>query len=161
MSFGYIADQTCPMRRLSLGRCREGEDGWIHRRWGRAVGRALAWWIRNGPIGKRLRAWQTRLWKKKRHRLCRLLPNPGGGGTRWGWHWQPRCCSFCGGIQPEDAIQLIAEGWWLQGTDKPYKFYLHPRWRRYEPTPPVKLYLPHINENQSRQLNDVLLEARV
>lgn len=36
-----------------------------------------------------------------------------------------RTCNHCGGIHPEDAIRLIAEGCKVEGTTKGYKRYLH------------------------------------
>src|SRR5260370_16205930 len=38
----------------------------------------------------------------------------------------PRTCSFCGGANPEDVIQLMMAGWEVETTGKVYKRYLHP-----------------------------------
>lgn len=38
----------------------------------------------------------------------------------------PRTCSFCGGINPEDAIRLMGQGWEDDPTGKSYKCYLGP-----------------------------------
>jgi hypothetical protein len=147
----------CPRRAATPFYEGVGKDWWDHRRWGTALGRGLAWWIHNGPIGNWLRALQHRLWVREWHRLRHLLPNPYIGGTRWEWGpWQPRVCSFCGGVHLEDAIRLVSLGWSLNPTDKGYKFYLEPRNRHWGPVPPVKLYTHHLNLDQVLRLIEVV-----
>ena len=89
----------------------------------------------------------------------------------------PRICSFCGGINPEDAIALIEAGWEVGATTKGYKRYLNPpgsgtrhqammhnmsEGRGYlapsvwSPTPPVKLYVQHFTEAQIERFNAAL-----
>lgn len=66
----------------------------------------------------------------------------------------PRTCSFCGGIHPRDAINLVQCGWIPAQTDKPSKFYLHhPGWgtvrsAHHDPVPCVKVYLRHFTQEQ-------------
>lgn len=44
----------------------------------------------------------------------------------WRWHWTPLVCSHCGGISPEDATRLLAEGWEIeQSVNRVYQI-LHP-----------------------------------
>lgn len=33
-------------------------------------------------------------------------------------------CTHCGGLEPDEAIQLVKDGWEIEKTDKAYKFYL-------------------------------------
>jgi hypothetical protein len=88
---------------------------------------------------------------------------------------QPRTCSYCGGVNPDDAIGLIESGWESEGTGKSYKRYLHPKGYRaaqeafiasiglpggtsdspriQSPTPPVKLYTPHFTAEQIAAFN--------
>lgn len=102
----------------------------------------------------------------------------------WLWSWgPPRTCSFCGGLHPEDAIRLVAEGWEVDATGKAYKRYLEPPGSRtrhealmaslrdpsreagqgvpsvWAPTPPVKLYVMHFDEDQIRRFNEALEAA--
>ncbi len=94
------------------------------------------------------------------------------------WLWGPtpaRTCSFCGGVHPDDAIRLIEEGWEVESTDKNYKRYLHPPgfWKWHEqfiqsmreeikvepyadPTPPVKLYIQHFDDEHIKKFNAAL-----
>jgi len=103
--------------------------------------------------------------------------------NRWSefpWSWTPRACSFCGGLHPEDALRLVAEGWEDEMTDKRYKGYLHPPGHRQsmdgafrkmdrgtDPitameqrpsipsvTPPAKFYGWHFTPSQLAELND-------
>jgi len=104
------------------------------------------------------------------------------GNLTWGYGGeQPRTCSYCGGIHPDDAIALIKAGWSVDATDKGYKRYLEPPgYRAYaesfwkvragdmseahrpprveSPTPPVKLYVQHFNAEQIAAFNVVLKE---
>ena len=96
----------------------------------------------------------------------------------WQWPWQPRACSFCGGIHPDDAIRLLKEGWHVVATDKSYKRYLEPPGGRlgfehegrvfgagvyvppWGPVPPVKLYTMHMDGEQITLFNAALSEQR-
>lgn len=54
-----------------------------------------------------------------------------------------RRCSYCGGIHPEDAVELVERGWMPIPTDKGYKLYLRaPDGRRHEEGA-FKLYRQH------------------
>lgn len=79
--------------------------------------------------------------------------------NRWEWPWQPRVCSFCGGVHPDDAIRLRQEGWRVESTDKSYKRYLQPPGGTmgfggnvyvppWFPVPPVKVYTQHFDGEQ-------------
>ena len=46
--------------------------------------------------------------------------------NKWNWPWQPRKCSQCGGIHPEDLDKLLDEQWEVEFTGKIYKVYLNP-----------------------------------
>jgi hypothetical protein len=88
---------------------------------------------------------------------------------------RPRSCSFCGGVNPDDAIALVIAGWEVAGTGKDYKRYVHPPGYRaacdrlseagfpgpgerpdlvriHSPVPPVKIYTMHFSEEQMRRL---------
>lgn len=90
----------------------------------------------------------------------------------------PRTCSFCGGANPEDAIQLMMEGWEVESTGKDYKRYLHPpgyeshmdkltdaskrledleKFGKFiDPSPPVKLYTQHFTPDHIAIFNALL-----
>lgn len=91
---------------------------------------------------------------------------------RWEWPWQPRQCSLCGGLHPDDGLKLIAEGWEIAPSTKNYKVYLNPpgtahavrlRYARmrdasvvapsvWSPKPPVKVYTQHWSREQVDEL---------
>ena len=48
------------------------------------------------------------------------------GYTIWRWHWTPLACSNCGGLRPEDASRLMAEGWESETTQTHTALLLHP-----------------------------------
>jgi hypothetical protein len=142
-------------------------DRWLRDRWRSRLGRAVEdFWHRGA--GLRFLLWLGR--------------NPYRGGTRWLHPWQPRTCSFCGGAHPEDALRLLEEGWESEGTGKSYKRYLNPpgygdhvarcvaavrggqptaplEAGHWSPTPPVKVYLQHWNQEQCARAN-ALIERR-
>jgi hypothetical protein len=58
-----------------------------------------------------------------------MAANPRGGIGNVLWCYpgeQPRTCSFCGGIHPDDAVELLRAGWTVDCTGKSYKRYLEP-----------------------------------
>lgn len=110
--------------------------------------------------------WETNTWDMK------------GKNDYWPYGFdKPRTCSFCGGVNIDDAIKLIEEGWEIHTTTKPYKWYLEPpgtiAYRRRvinamgdeekvkivfgEPiksaVPPVKMYGQHATKEQITKLN--------
>lgn len=68
---------------------------------------------------------------------------------------KPRVCSFCSGIHPDDAIRLISMGW-ESDYAKSYKRYLNPPEGVKSPSPPVKLYIQHLNTNHINKFNKAL-----
>ncbi|MFE0472536.1 hypothetical protein ACFW2V_13070 [Streptomyces sp. NPDC058947] len=76
-------------------------------------------------------------------------------------------CSFCGSLHPEKFLELIAEGWVVEPTDKTYKAYLgevlHGPERIAmpgEPLPPIrcgraKFYYQHFTEDQMQKFVDL------
>lgn len=82
--------------------------------------------------------------------------HPTGGISAYlAWRWdgeQPRTCSFCGGIHPDDATALMRAGWHLGVTDKSYKRYMDPP-DGAPLTPPVKLYVQHFSAQQIDAFN--------
>lgn len=149
-------------------------DVWRRHSWGFGPWRRLRYWLDNGPVGKWRRSLRDPLWQWVRNRddfydsrVTRLVKriadkwcNPTNGGTIWEWPWQPRTCSYCGGVNPDDAIRLMFEGWHTGGTTKGYKFYMEPPpldvdGRRWHPVHPVKLYTYHFNEDQLERLNSI------
>lgn len=114
--------------------------------------------------------------------------NPGSIASLTDWRWPgeiPRTCTYCGGIHPEDLIQLIAEGWETEGTGKNYKRYLNPPGSRartealivslrgpvrdrgkeipsvWSPTTPVKVYMMHLTEDQCLRANAAIVAWKV
>ena len=97
---------------------------------------------------------------------------------QWQWPWQPCTCSFCGGVNPDDAVRLVKEGWHVDSTNKLYKRYLEPPGGKlgmeYEgrvfgagvyvppwgPVPPVKLYTQHFDGEQITLFNAALSEQK-
>lgn len=149
--------QTCSSRMNQPGPWRRGEglDIWLTNRW--TTDHAAA--------------------EAKRQEFRDQHPNGSISDTagEWLWKWgPPRTCSFCGGVHPDDAITLVIEGWEVEITGKGYKRYLNPPGtsqkrkalsqsladgRRliapsvWSPTPPVKLYVWHFDDNQIKQFN--------
>lgn len=93
------------------------------------------------------------------------------GATRWtgksGFEvWpdgfmKPHTCSYCGGIHPDDAIELLIDGWEFEQTEKPWKFYMHPPGGEAYPVPAVKVYLMHWTREQVARVQDVVRTRRV
>lgn len=95
---------------------------------------------------------------------------------------RPRSCSFCGGAHPDDAIGLMAAGWEVERTGKSYKRYIQPPgFGDYQkalvasirdqgldtfeygfvlPTPPVKIYISHFDQDQIDRFNAALKERQ-
>jgi len=87
------------------------------------------------------------------------------------WHWIPRRCSFCGSLNPDDALRLLSEGWTEEkATGKRYKAYFNPpadhtAMRRglgsdnpdqpKEKSVMPKLYMWHLSEAQLKEMNDI------
>ncbi len=84
-------------------------------------------------------------------------------------------CSYCGGIKPSSALQLLNNDWVLEPTDKGYKRYMDPpggHWRAMmrsggllvyfppENSPMVKMYTQHLTEEDRNEFN-AALEANV
>lgn len=144
---------------------------WEVDRWGNKYWREFTYWLVNEKnfgrwFNDKRRAWRD-FWNKRRYykiaRWVNILPFvPHGGGTLWNWSWQPRCCGFCGGVHPDDAVKLVQEGWSLEGTTKGYKFYMQPpalskyENKRWSPVPPVKLYVYHLEGKHMLSINEAL-----
>jgi hypothetical protein len=75
-------------------------------------------------------------------------------------------CSFCGSLHPEKFLELIAEGWVVEPTDKNYKAHLgrvrSAEERTAEPgeaLPPIasraKFYYQHFTEDQQQRFVDL------
>lgn len=90
------------------------------------------------------------------------------GVERWninGARWpegasMPRACSYCGGVHPGDAIDLLIDGWALEMSDHHYKFYMQPDNGAERPLPPVKLYLMHFSQEEVLRADDVIRARR-
>jgi hypothetical protein len=87
--------------------------------------------------------------------------------TRWngdGAQWpeavfRPRTCTYCGGLNPDDAIELIVDGWSLGMTDKTNEYQFNPPAGRV--SPPAMVYLQHWSREQCQRADEVLRAARV
>lgn len=86
-----------------------------------------------------------------------MSKHPSGSVGDLLWHGPgapPRTCSFCGGANVDDVIELLKLGWQLHGTDKGYKWYVEPPNPSWHPIPPVKLYSQHFeSQEQVDRLN--------
>lgn len=158
-----IEFQTCPRRMTEIGpwKYEENIDHWRADRWTdnhRKARLIRKRWLRRNPNG-----------------VC--------SDTMDEWIWGgavPRTCSFCGGIHPEDALRLMADGWCAESTTKFYKRYLHPPgWAEAmrhnmrpdrrpadegdlieipaSPVPPIKLYVQHFSREQVERFNALIL----
>lgn len=114
---------------------KEPVDRWRQNQWGTRLSR---WWERQQNSDALLG------WFFDRRRGYKRF-----GGTRWPWPWQPRVCSFCGGVHADDGERLIREGWTVEGTNKSYKAYLQPP-NGWGPVPPVKVYYAHVPPSLQR-----------
>jgi hypothetical protein len=146
-------------------------DAWSLRRiW-------VDWWR---DARSRFRDWlKARGWNVERGRYY--------GGTFWPGGPKPRTCSYCGGVNPDDAVELIRNGWEVEPTTKGYKRYLHPpgyaaglramsqsfqirgdgrqavedevfRTAVRSPVPPVKVYTYHFDQAQIEAFNAAIAD---
>lgn len=67
---------------------------------------------------------------------------------------QPRACSFCGSLPPDDFMNMARSGAELSPTDKPYKVYV-------ENPSSGKFYFQHLSEEQMREFIDLLNARRL
>lgn len=158
-----LEPQTCPRRMGEMGpwECKEGLDHWERGRWAATKEEADA-------------------------EVAEFMASCNGKGSIGNVLWcypgeQPRTCSFCGGVHPEDAVALIRAGWTSGATTKAYKSYLEPPgyadwlqkalaapfedWGKTKPPcpspiPPVKLYVMHFSPAQIDAFNAALAEVR-
>lgn len=166
-------------------------DRWMFRTWGFRPLRRLNYWLHSGKkaewisrrISNDLRIWfLNKPWPIRW--LTHLCPSWTLGGNVWDWHWQPMRCSFCVSAHPEQVLDLLREGWEVEGTGKSYKRYIVPpgtkirnermianlRYRPgdiadaipegWSPVPPVKLYTWHLSEAQIDEFNRIIAERR-
>jgi len=103
--------------------------------------------------------------------------------SSWPEHYQePRICSGCGGVHPEDVFRMIKDGWTDEICDGHHKGYLHPpgwqvevrAWGKskerraakgkdifenypHNPIkgPPIKFYIAHFEDEQVAKLNEL------
>lgn len=113
-------------------------------RWGSPFSR---WWEQ---VSNRINNW----WMESFIRV-RILKRKGScirhGGTTWPEAFPaPRSCSFCGGVHPGDAVDLLSLGWTVDHTGKGYKAYLNPPRGHRHPVPPVKFYTQHLEPDSEK-----------
>lgn len=155
-----LESQTCPRRMGEMGPWKREEklDWWETGRWAATQEEADA-------------------------EVADFMSSPCAGGignVLWCYGGeQPRTCSFCGGIHPDDAVRLLREGWEVGVTTKGYKRYLEPpgsgqqhealmdwlstgregeapKERHPSPVPPVKVYVQHFSQEQIDAFNAAL-----
>lgn len=96
---------------------------------------------------------------------------------------QPRVCSYCGSVNPEDLLSLIKLGWEYEASTKGYKSYWNPpgtakyhseilgNFEKFisekgieamvvQAIPPVKLYGNHLTPELLANINSLLLINR-
>lgn len=154
--------QACPRRMGEMGpwEYKEGLDHWTRGRWAATQAEADA-------------------------EVAEFMASCNGHGSIGNVLWcypgeQPRTCSFCGCVHPDDAVALIRAGWTCEATTKGYKRYLEPPgyaawhlktlrevsvqdWGKTKPPypspiPPVKLYTMHFSAEQVEAFNAALKE---
>lgn len=125
-----------------------------------------------GAPEEHLDEWEVNRWDKTRDSI------------KWELDWQPRTCSYCGCIYPDDLMKLLKLKWELEPSTKNYKVYVQSpgyyEWTKYllnqtrnegfenidwtkknpDPIPPVKIYTWHYNKEQLEILNGVLTSQR-
>lgn len=118
---------------------------------------------RECPAGRQDQTWVRGRWAAtqeeadaERREFFEQSPNGGIGNPLWRWGEQPRTCSGCGGVHPEDAIALLKSGFRAMGTDKGYKWYLEPPVpsdaSHVDLIPPAKLYAWRADSDQRTRL---------
>jgi hypothetical protein len=133
-----VEPQTCGRRMSDFGpwKREEGLDSWERGRW--------------APTRENADAEVAEF-------IATTSPGSSMGDPMWRWGGeQPRTCSFCGGIHPDDAVALIKAGWRVGVTDKRYKRYMEPPQGTGYPLPPVKLYTQHFSPEQIAAFNAAL-----
>jgi len=142
--FATAERHTCPLRGLSPHWLEKSPwlDRWLCGTWGTALERAWndLWHGDQERLGWRL------LWWLFQHELIDRYPHL-QHFPRWSWPWQPRVCSYCGSVHPDDAVRLRREGWRIVGTTQEHKRYLQPP-AAWSPAPCVKVYLLHTTVDQ-------------
>jgi len=151
---------TCPRRYEGVRPLEEGQDRWEGDRWDATE-----------EEGER----KKRAWEEE----SRARGVEAHGSNHW-WRGpgpMPRTCSYCGGLNPKDALALRALGWTVE-VAKSYKAYMHPpgyeigllEWHanvsagvdpvearraqgeQWTPTPPAKVYFQHFTKDERRAL---------
>lgn len=69
-------------------------------------------------------------------------------------------CSFCGSLHPGKFLELVAQGWTVEPTDKTYKAYLSQESATPGPAVPrvyrrSKFYYQHLSDTQQQQFVDL------
>lgn len=178
------------MGRLSYGGEQPLPDTWEANRWGWGPWRRWKYWIHAGPKALWFNTWVQKVHRRAHshwYRKLVFLPRCWMiGNTKWFWPWQPRTCSYCGGVHPEDGIRLLEQGWECDRSSKGYKAYLNPAGARahrirmmsrlakqtnrtqvlnwseavWSPIPPVKFYVQHCTERQLACFNFLVRGAQ-
>jgi len=130
--------QTCPRRMNEMGpwAYEENLDRWRRDRWKTSQEEA----------------------DRERSEFKAKYPGSDMGNTYWEWGTQPRTCSFCGSVHPDDLVQLLRHGWRLEPSDKGYKFYVEPEVHRPSGLiPPAKFYRMHASPEQIEEIHRALM----
>jgi hypothetical protein len=83
------------------------------------------------------------------------FPGPDRYEPQHGLVDQPRGCSYCGSLPPEDFMHAVRFGALLGPTDKSYKVYIL---SKQTSAMEAKFYFQHLDEAQRREFIDLLNE---
>lgn len=82
----------------------------------------------------------------------RTFPGPDRYEPQHGLVSQPRGCSYCGSLPPDDFMAAVRDGCEIGPTDKNYKAYIN------LPTGEAKFYFQHLSDDQRREFIALLNE---
>lgn len=104
--------------------------------------------------------------RRERHTCPRRAENPWSHdenrdtyAPRHGLVSQPRGCTYCGSLPPDDFMEAVRRGAEVGPTDKSYKLYV--TLSTVGSTRDAKFYTPHLSPAQSREFYDLWRAGQV